>query len=94
MQGVNLKKPIGLSPNDTVSYRFNLKGLGIRTLDSVLLSSVELSLTNITNDDTGFNVTVNASVKGSARIGMITNFSNGDVENKCIHFSVGAQCVN
>lgn len=80
--------------NDKITYEFTVGNLGVNTLTSVTAVSGTLTLTNISNNDTTFSITVDSTGStGNHRVDVVLTLSNGNVENKCIKFVIGTICI-
>lgn len=79
--------------DDRITYTFNVGNLAGNTIVSVNLTSPDLTLTNIVNDDTSISVTVDSTgFTGKSEIDFDISLSNGDLWNRNVKFSIGDIC--
>lgn len=84
---------VSQASDSIVTYTFNVQNLNGNTITNVTATSTDLTLTNITNDDSSINVTVDSNgVTGKASIDFVITLSNGDVLPRCLKFSIGDIC--
>lgn len=90
-----MQQKIKQATDDVITYKFNVGMLGTFTIVGFSVTSIDLTITNEAFDDTSVGFTVSTpGIKGSFSADMVLTLSNGDIENKCVDFVVGAICVN